>query len=111
MSRLRSQAGFTLPELIVAMAIGMATVLAVYAVLDTSIKQSNDIAGRVNATQRGRIAMDIITRQLRSQVCYCPTVPAIVSGTNDSVSSTSTSATARRRSSSASSSSTPTAGR
>ena len=83
--RLRSQAGFTLPELIVAMAIGMATVLAVYAVLDTSIKQSNNIAGRVNATQRGRIAMDIITRQLRSQVCYSPTVPAIVSGTADSV--------------------------
>ena len=85
MSRLRSQAGFTLPELIVAMAIGMATVLAVYAILDTSIKQSNNIAGRVNATQRGRIAMDVITRQLRSQVCYSATVPAVVSGTDDAV--------------------------
>jgi len=84
-NRLRSQAGFTLPELIVAMAIGMATVLAVYAILDTSIKQSNNIAGRVNATQRGRIALDIITRQLRSQVCYSATVPAIVSGTDDAV--------------------------
>ena len=85
MPRLRSQAGFTLPELIVAMAIGMATVLAVYAVLDTSIKQSNNIAGRVNATQRGRIAMDIITRQLRSQVCYNATTPAMVSATDDAV--------------------------
>ena len=85
MSRLRSQAGFTLPELLVAMAIGMATVLAVYAILDTSIKQSNSIAGRVNATQRGRIAMDVITRQLRSQVCYSATVPALVSGTDDAV--------------------------
>ena len=41
------------------------------------------IAGRVNATQRGRIAMDTITRQLRSQVCYSATVPALVSGTDD----------------------------
>ena len=85
MRRLRSQAGFTLPELIVAMAIGMATVLAVYAVLDTSIKQSNNIAGRVNATQRGRIAMDTITRQLRSQVCFSPVVPALINATNNSV--------------------------
>lgn len=83
--RLRSQAGVTLPELLIAMSIGMMTLLAVFAVLDTSIKQSNAVAGRVNATQRGRIAMDTITRQLRSQVCYSPVVPALVSGTDDSV--------------------------
>jgi type II secretory pathway pseudopilin PulG len=85
MRRLRSQRGFTLPELLVAMSIGMMTVLAVVAILETSMKQSNAIAGRVNATQRGRIAMDTITRQLRSQVCYSATVPAIVAGTDDSV--------------------------
>ena len=54
------------------------TVLAVFAILDTSVKQSNAVAGRVNATQRARLAMDTITRQLRSQVCYSPTVPALV---------------------------------
>ena len=80
MSRLRSQAGFTLIELIVAMTISTMTVLAVFAILDTTIKQSNAVAGRVNATQRGRITMDTITRQLRSQVCYSATVPALVSG-------------------------------
>jgi hypothetical protein len=85
MSRLRSEAGATLIELIVASSIGMLTLLAVFAVLDTSVKQSNAVAGRVNATQRGRLAMDTMTRQLRSQVCYGPTVPAIVSGTDDSV--------------------------
>jgi type II secretory pathway pseudopilin PulG len=83
--RSRSQAGFTLPELIVAMGIGMMTVLAVLTILETSMKQSNAIAGRVNATQRARIAMDTITRQLRSQVCYSATSPAIVSATDDSV--------------------------
>jgi hypothetical protein len=86
MSRsLRSDAGVTLVELLVAMSIGMMTLFAVFAVLDTSVKQSNAVAGRVNATQRGRIAMDTITRQLRSQVCYSSTVPALVSATDDSV--------------------------
>jgi hypothetical protein len=85
MRRLRSEAGVTLMELIIAMTIGAGTLLAVFAVLDTSVKQSNAVAGRVNATQRGRLAMDTITRQLRSQVCYSPTVPALVSGTDNSV--------------------------
>ena len=85
MRRLRAQAGFTLPELMVAMSIGMLTVLAVIAILETTMKQSNAVAGRVNATQRGRIAMDTMTRALRSQVCYSATVPAIVSGDDDAV--------------------------
>jgi len=85
LTRIRSQAGVTLIELIAAMAIGVITLLAVFAVLDTSVKQSNAIAGRVNATQRARLAMDTITRQLRSQMCISATAPAIISGTNDSV--------------------------
>jgi prepilin-type N-terminal cleavage/methylation domain-containing protein len=83
--RARAEGGFTLIELIVAMTIGTMTVLAVYGVLETTMKQTTRIAGRVNATQRGRIAMDIMTRQLRSQVCYSPTVPALVSATDDTV--------------------------
>jgi prepilin-type N-terminal cleavage/methylation domain-containing protein len=84
-SRARAQAGFTLIELIVAMTIGTMTVLAVYGVLDTTMRQTTKIAGRVNATQRGRIAMDVVTRSLRSQVCYSPIVPALVNATDDSV--------------------------
>jgi len=85
MTPLRSQRGFTLIELIVAMTISTMTVLAVFAILDTTVKQSNAVAGRVNATQRARLTMDTITRQLRSQVCYSPTVPALVSATDDAV--------------------------
>ena len=73
MTRARAQGGFTLPELMVAMMISLMTLLGVFAVLDTSIRQSNAVAGRVNATQRARITMDTITRQLRSQVCYSTT--------------------------------------
>jgi hypothetical protein len=75
----------TLPELLVAMTIGLITVLAVLAVLDTSVTQSNAVAGRVDATQRGRGAMDQITTELRSQVCYSPIVAALVSATDNSV--------------------------
>ena len=85
MRRARGEAGFTLPEIIAAMSIGLMTLLAVFAILDTSVKQSSAVAGRVNATQRGRIAMDTITRQLRSQVCYNATTPAVVSATADAV--------------------------
>jgi len=87
--RARSQAGFTLPELLVAMTIGLGTLIAVFALLDTSVKQSNAIAGRVNATQRARLALDTITRELRSQVCNssgtAAEVPALIEAKDDSV--------------------------
>jgi prepilin-type N-terminal cleavage/methylation domain-containing protein len=84
-SRLRSQAGVTLIELLVAMSIGLVTVFAAIALLEIAQKQSVATAARVNATQRGRITMDTMTRELRSQVCYSPTVPALVSGSDDDV--------------------------
>ena len=85
LTRLRSQGGFTLVELLAAMGISMITLLMVLAVLDTSVKQSNAVAGRVNATQRARLALDRVTRQLRSQICISATEPAIVNGTGDAV--------------------------
>jgi prepilin-type N-terminal cleavage/methylation domain-containing protein len=84
-SRLRSEAGVTLIELLVAMMIGLVTMSAAIALLQTAQRQSTATAARVNATQRGRVLMDTMTRELRSQVCYSPTVPALISATNDSV--------------------------
>lgn len=83
--RARAQDGVTLPELLVAMMIGLATTLAVFTVLDVSVKQTNAIAGRVNATQRARLGMDQITRQLRSQVCYSTDIGALIEAKADSV--------------------------
>ena len=40
MSRLRSQAGFSLIELLVAMIIGMATILAAFTLIDTTTTHS-----------------------------------------------------------------------
>ncbi|MEA2330933.1 MAG: hypothetical protein QOH58_1071 [Thermoleophilaceae bacterium] len=63
------QSGFSLPELITAMALGMVVLLAAAFLLDASVSRSNEIADRQDAIQRGRLAMEIVTRDLRSQVC------------------------------------------
>jgi type II secretory pathway pseudopilin PulG len=83
--RLRDEGGFTLVELLTAISIGMVILFAAFAVLDRTISASGQIADRSEALQRGRQAMDLITRQLRSQVCVGPTTP-IVSGTDTSMS-------------------------
>jgi hypothetical protein len=68
--RLRSdESGFTLPELITAMGIGMVVILAAFMLLDRAVSGSSKLVDRQDASQRGRLAMELITRQLRSQVC------------------------------------------
>ena len=84
-ARLRDERGFTLIELLVAMVIGMIVLIAAFMVLDRTISASGQVADRSEALQRGRQAMELITRQLRSQVCVGTTKP-IVSGTDTSVS-------------------------
>jgi prepilin-type N-terminal cleavage/methylation domain-containing protein len=68
--RLRSeQAGVTLVELLVAMVIGLIVTFASLTVLGRATVVSHEVADRQEAVQRGRLAMELITRQLRSQVC------------------------------------------
>jgi type II secretory pathway pseudopilin PulG len=63
------QGGFSLPELITAMGLGIVVLLAAAFLLDNSVSKSNQIADRQEANQRGRIAMELISRDVRSQVC------------------------------------------
>jgi prepilin-type N-terminal cleavage/methylation domain-containing protein len=63
------EAGFTLPELLTAMTVGLIVLLAAAMLLDSSVSTSNEIADRQDAVQRGRLAMETVTRELRSQVC------------------------------------------
>jgi prepilin-type N-terminal cleavage/methylation domain-containing protein len=68
--RLRSdESGFTLVELIAAMAIGTVVLLAAFLLLDRATSVSNEVADRQDALQRGRVAMESMVQQLRSQVC------------------------------------------
>jgi type II secretory pathway component PulJ len=83
--RLRSdQSGFTLPELITAMGIGMVVLLAAFMLLDRAVSTSSELSDRQDSTQRGRLAMELVTRELRSQVCLGDGQP-ITAGDDNSV--------------------------
>lgn len=83
--RLRSEeSGFTLPELLTGMTVGMIVLMAAFLLLDTAVSRSGDIEDRQDATQRGRMAMEAVTRDLRSQVCLATSRP-IISGSDTHV--------------------------
>jgi prepilin-type N-terminal cleavage/methylation domain-containing protein len=84
--RLRAeQAGFTLIELLVACTIGTIVMLASFALLDSSVVLTGKVTERVDRTQRGRLAMELIARELRSQVCVQGGQPAIADGQSFSI--------------------------
>src|SRR5688572_12327852 len=73
--RLRAeQSGFTLVELLVAMSIGMVIIIAAYNILDASVRAWGNAEARTDVSQKGRLGMDVIARNLRSQTC--PTTAA-----------------------------------
>lgn len=59
----------TLIELMIGLSIGLVVTFASFAVLERATTASHEIADRQEAVQRGRQAMELMTRQLRSQVC------------------------------------------
>jgi hypothetical protein len=82
--RARSESGHTLMELIVAMSLGMGILLISFHLLDRSLGLTKEVGDRVDAVQSGRLAMDTMTRQLRSQVCLGSN-PALFAAGGDSV--------------------------
>ncbi len=83
--RLRDERGFTLPELLVGMTVGLLVILGAFTLLDRSTQLSKRTYQRVDATQRGRLALDLMMRELRSQVCISATVPALAAASDLSV--------------------------
>jgi prepilin-type N-terminal cleavage/methylation domain-containing protein len=69
--------GFTLMEMIVTLAVGSILLFAIFGALDYSVTANGKVQDRVDSAQRGRAAMELITRQLRSQICLGPGYPAI----------------------------------
>jgi type II secretory pathway pseudopilin PulG len=81
----RDESGFTLPELIVALPIGITILLATFFTLDSSVKLTGKVTERVDRTQRSRTAMEDMTRKLRSQICPAVGQPALISADDYSV--------------------------
>lgn len=77
---IRDETGMTLPELLVSMTVGLIVLFAGALLLDRSVLASNTITDRQDAFQRGRAAMEDMTRKLRSQVCLGENADPIVYG-------------------------------
>lgn len=80
------QSGMTLIELVIGISIALVVTFASFAVLDRATTASHEIADRQEAVQRGRLTMELITRQLRSQVCLGETAEPITYGDANTVS-------------------------
>jgi prepilin-type N-terminal cleavage/methylation domain-containing protein len=83
MTRVRDESGFTLVELLVAMTIGVVVLFASFMLVDASTPLAQKTQDRVDAAQRGRLAMEIIGAELRSQVCMPGAVPPIMPTVSD----------------------------
>lgn len=84
--RLRSEeSGFTLVELLAAMSIGLIVLMAAFLLLDRATSVSQELANRQDALQRGRLAMEKIVRDLRSQVCLGDENEPITTAENNKV--------------------------
>jgi hypothetical protein len=86
--RLRAEDGMTLPEVLIAATIGFVVLAATMGLLESTLRLTGGVMAKTDAMQRGRLAMDRLTQELRSQVCLNLTTPAILGGkvsTADSV--------------------------
>jgi|tagenome__1003787_1003787.scaffolds.fasta_scaffold20963574_3 type II secretory pathway component PulJ len=75
MPRLRRADGFSLPELLIALSIAMIVSLATFSLIEIVMKRAGETQNMIASNQRGRLAMDSITRQMRSQVCLNTDTP------------------------------------
>jgi prepilin-type N-terminal cleavage/methylation domain-containing protein len=67
--RAADERGFTLIELMVAASVGIVIVGAAFGMLDAVVRTFGTSERRVDVSQRGRLAVDVLTARLRSQVC------------------------------------------
>lgn len=92
-ARVTDEGGFTLVELLVAMIVGIIVMFAALVVMDGTWRVEARTADTIDATDRGRMAMDKITQQLDARVCVSattdtpplPAAGAIVTATDNQI--------------------------
>jgi prepilin-type N-terminal cleavage/methylation domain-containing protein len=65
----RDERGMTLVELLVGSVLGVIVLTAAFQILIVGMKGTQRIQAGVETVQRGRLAMENVTRELRSQIC------------------------------------------
>jgi hypothetical protein len=83
MSRLRNQDGFTVMEMLMAVTVGFVVLAATLGLLESSVRFNVGLMSKTDAMQRGRLGMDKLTQELRSQVCLDYDNPAVLAGATD----------------------------
>jgi prepilin-type N-terminal cleavage/methylation domain-containing protein len=88
-TRLRDERGFTMAEMLAALLISGIVLAGVNTLMQTVLRQSTTIVSKTDASQRGRLVMDRMTRELRSQVCldlgYLSARPALEAADKNSI--------------------------
>jgi prepilin-type N-terminal cleavage/methylation domain-containing protein len=82
---LTDQGGFTLVELLVTMIAGLVMLMATLTVLDISVQESAKVADRVEAGQRGRIAMEQLIQELHSSCVAASVAPVLQGSTSTNI--------------------------
>ena len=81
-ARLQSQEGFTLVELLCALTVGMIIMFAAFNLIDATTRGQKTVESRLDANARGRLVMEQLTRQLRSQVCIGKGIATMLEATD-----------------------------
>jgi prepilin-type N-terminal cleavage/methylation domain-containing protein len=80
-SRARDESGFTLIEVLVTTALLSIVVMGGLTLSDVVVRQGRGVIERTEAAQRGRLVLDAMTQQVRSQVCLNETTKGLISAT------------------------------
>lgn len=84
--RLRAQGGFTIVEVLVATFILGIVVTGALTMMQVVLRQSRGVMERTDAARHGRLGLDQLTRQIRSQVCKDQFTRGLISAGPNSIS-------------------------
>lgn len=79
MRRLRGQAGFTVVEMLAATMVLGVVAMGALTMIQVVLRQGSGVIQHTESAQRGRLTLDQMTRQIRSQVCLNETTKGLIS--------------------------------
>jgi prepilin-type N-terminal cleavage/methylation domain-containing protein len=74
----KGEAGFTVLEVLVAMAVLGVVAIGAMTLMEVVMRQGRGVLDRTDSAQRGRLVLDQMTRQIRSQVCLNATTKGLI---------------------------------